>query len=260
MSKRPADLVTSQVEKDLLFCPNRYRLDTRFLLKDGEKHPVAVICPGGAYASVCSFIEGVPVARRLNELGISAVIVYYRTKKKALYPAPQDDLARAVREVLANAERWNLDTDHYSVWGSSAGGHLAASFGTRHMGYAKYALPRPAALILSYPVISMRPTLTHQTTHDLLLGRDAAEEREHFASIDEQVTGEYPPTYIWCGDGDRTVQPENTRRMAAALEQAGVKYQCEIFPGVDHGVGPGTGTPAQGWIDRAVRFWREQMK
>ena len=50
MSKRPADLVTSQVAKDLLFCPNRYRLDTRFLLKDGEKHPVAVICPGGSYA------------------------------------------------------------------------------------------------------------------------------------------------------------------------------------------------------------------
>ena len=74
------------------------------------------------------------------------------------------------------------------------------------------------------------------------------------------MTSEYPPTYIWCGDGDRTVQPENTRRMAAALEQAGVKYQCEIFPSVDHGVGPGTGTPAQGWIDRAVRFWREQMK
>ena len=55
------------------------------------------------------------------------------------------------------------------------------------------------------------------------------------------------------------MKPDNTRRMAEALEKAGVPHRCEIFPGVDHGVGPGTDTAAQGWIERAVRFWRQQM-
>ena len=251
------DIVKSQAFKDFFLTPSAYRLDTRFVLRDGKKHPVAVICPGGGYFKVCSFIEGVPFARYLNERGISAVIVYYRVGKKAAYPAPQDDLARAVREVYARAEELNLDLSKgYSLWGSSAGGHLAASFCTEHMGCAKYQLPKPAVLILTYPVITMERELSHKDTHDLLIGQNASREREDFASVEKHVTGVYPPTYIWCGDSDKTVPPENTRRMAAALEKAGVRYKCEIFPGVDHGVGPGTGTAAQGWLAHAVEFWK----
>ena len=125
------------------------------------------------------------------------------------------------------------------------------------MGYPHYDLPRPETLVLTYPVISMRPDLTEQQTHNMLLGDPAEPAMEAFASVDEQVTADYPPTYIWCGDADKTVKPDNTRRMAEALEKAGVPYQCEIFPGVDHGVGPGTETAAEGWIDHAVAFWKE---
>lgn len=32
---------------------------------DGKRHPFAVICSGGAYFMVCSYIEGVPVAKKL---------------------------------------------------------------------------------------------------------------------------------------------------------------------------------------------------
>ena len=71
------------------------------------------------------------------------------------------------------------------------------------------------------------------------------------------MTADYPPTYLWCGDADQTVSPENTHRMAVALERAGVKLRCEVFSGVDHGVGPGTGTAAEGWMDSAVAFWKE---
>ena len=39
---------------------------------------------------------------------------------------------------------------------------------------------------------------------------------------------------------------------------AGVPVARHIYPGVDHGIGPGTGTAAQGWIDQAARFWLEQ--
>ena len=42
--------------------------------------------------------------------------------------------------------------------------------------------------------------------------------------------------------------------MVRALEAAGVSFKSEIYPGVDHGVGPGTGTAAEGWIDTAVEY------
>ena len=254
MADRPIDLDSRQSLKDI-FRSNRYALDTRFVLRDGSTHPFAVICPGGGYQMVCSFIEGVPVAKKLNELGVSAFIVYYRVREKARFPQPQDDLARAVREILDRAEEYHVDPGNYSVWGSSAGGHLAASFGTNNMGYPHYGLPKPRAIVLSYPVISMEGELPHLQTHDNLLGKHATAAMERAASVEQNVTADYPPTYLWCGDADATVDPENTRRMAAALEQAGVPCCCEIFPGVDHGVGPGTGTAAEGWIEHAAAFW-----
>lgn len=252
----PKDADRLQAVKDLLFERNGYHLDLRFVIRDGKNHPMAVLVPGGGYEMVCSFIEGVPVARRLNRLGISAPIVYYRVKKKAHFPAPQDDLAAGIRELHSRSGELGLDTERYSVWGSSAGGHLTASFGTKHLGYEKYGLPKPGALVLSYPVISMDPRLTHQGSHDALLGRAASEELEKATSIEKHVDRDYPDTFLWTGEDDHTVQPENTTLMDEALSFAGVRHRTERYLELDHGLGPATGTEAEGWIDRAVEFWQ----
>lgn len=256
MASRPVDVDVKQSIKDIFFSPNKYRLVDKYVIKDGKKHPFAVLVPGGGYYMVSSFIEGGPIAKMLNQLGISVFIVYYRVKKKALFPAPMDDLAQAVKEIMGRADMYNLDTENYSVWGASAGGHLAASFGTNNMGYPKYGLPKPGAIVLSYPVISMESPLTHRQSHDFLLGKNASSEQEAFTSVEKHVTTDYPPTYIWCGDKDAAVSPENTRRMAAALKEADVAVECSIFSDADHGIGPGTGTSAEGWIYKAVEFWR----
>jgi acetyl esterase/lipase len=260
MGNKPADFNSLQFVRDIFFTSNDMHVDARFVIRDGKRHPLAVICPGGGYETVCSFIEGLPFARKLNEKAISALIVYYRVREKAHYPAPLEDLARAIGLILKRKDRYLLDPEGYSLWGSSAGGHLAASFGLEDRGWGKYGLPKPGTVILAYPVISMRKELTHMGSHDNLLGLDASSDLEAFASVDEQVGEDYPPAYIWCGEADQTVQPENTKRMARALEEKGVPFFLETFPGIDHGVGPGTGTAAEGWIDRAVSFWLEQRQ
>ena len=53
---------------------NQYALKP-YLVRDGQVHPVAVICPGGGYRRICSFIEGHPYAKALNRLGYHAVVV-----------------------------------------------------------------------------------------------------------------------------------------------------------------------------------------
>ncbi len=237
---------------------NRYGLK-EFVIRDGKNHPFAVICPGGGYEMVCSFIEGVPYAKKLNEMGYSAFIVYYRVKKKAKFPSPQEDLARAIKEVLARAEEWNLDTEGYSVWGSSAGGHLAASFGTESMGYQKYGLPKPGALVLTYPVVTMGSE-THAGSRENLLGNDPTENMVHLTSVEKQVTANYPPTFLWCGDADKCVDPKNSYLLEAALKAANVPCQFLEYEGVDHGVGLGEGLVCEGWIDKAVNFWETHRK
>ena len=237
------------------FRKNTYQLKP-YLLKDGKTHPVAIICPGGGYRRVCSFVEGYPFAKALNAMGCHAIVVYYRVNALAKYPAPQDDLARAVKEIHDNAQAWNLDMAGYSVWGSSAGGHLAASFGTENMGYVHYGLPKPGALILVYPVVTMGEK-THPGSRDYLLGEKPGKETVTFASVEKQVTASYPPTFLWWGSSDSCVDPENSRMLRSALEENNIPCQCIEYPGVEHGVGLGKGLPCEGWIEKAVAFWEQ---
>ena len=111
-----------QAKRDF-FHKNDYEL-VPFVIDDGKPHKVAIICPGGGYSMVCSFTEGKPFAKYLNSKGISAFVLYYHVKKKAKYPQPQEDLARAVKEIFDNKDKYNLDVSDYSLWGASAGGRL----------------------------------------------------------------------------------------------------------------------------------------
>lgn len=231
----------------------------KYILRDGKKHPVAVICPGGGYHWVCSFIEGRPYAKKLNQMGYSAVVVHYRCGSKYSYPTPQDDLARAIRYIITKKEKWNLDMENYSLWGSSAGGHLASSFGTLAMGYKKYNLPKPKAIILSYPVITMG-TKAHEGSRNFLLGKNQSLENIEFTSVEKQITSDYPPTFLWCGMMDGTVDPQNSQLLAESLENAKITYCFLPVEGVDHGVGIGKGLACEGWFEKAIDFWKKQIK
>ena len=231
--------------------PNRWGLK-KYLVQDGKEHPFAVICPGGGYSMVCSYVEGLPFAKALNAKGCHAIVVYYRVKRKALYPAPQDDLMRAIREIFAHAAEWKLDTGSWSLWGSSAGGHLAASFCTENRDVSK-----PNALILTYPVISMNEH-THADTRRNLCGVHPDPATYERLSVERHITKDFPPTYVWNGTDDRSVDPKNSRALAQALQEAGVPFLHEEFQGVGHGVGLATGTAAEPWFDHAITFWEEQ--
>lgn len=53
----------------------------------------------------------------------------------------------------------------------------------------------------------------------------------------------------------------NWRTMQARIERIqanGTPAGIEVFDGLSHGFGLGTGTVAEGWIDRAADFWDEQ--
>lgn len=233
--------------------PNRYALRP-YLINDGKAHPFAVICPGGGYGAVCSFVEGKPFAEKLNELGYNAFVVYYRVKNKARYPNPQEDLERAIEEIFAHAEQWKLDTESWSVWGSSAGGHLAASYCAEKRGGF-----RPSALVLIYPVITMGE-YTHIGSRDNLLGKNATQEMIEKLSVEKQVDSDYPPTFVWYGTADETVASLNTGMLAAALERAGVPHRVEEYEGIGHGAGLAEGTVAEKWFGNAVEFWKNHSR
>lgn len=233
--------------------PNRYALKP-YIINDGKKHPFAVICPGGGYGAVCSFVEGKPFAEELNKLGYHAFVVYYRVKNKARYPHPQEDLKRAVEEVFDHAEEWKLDTDNWSIWGSSAGGHLVASYCTENRG-----TPKPSAIVLVYPVITMDEH-THKGSRNNLLGKSANSDMIEKLSVERNISADYPPTFVWYGTADDTVSPLNTKMLIDALGKYSIPYKAEEYEGIGHGVGLAKGTLAEGWFKSAVEFWTNQKQ
>jgi dipeptidyl aminopeptidase/acylaminoacyl peptidase len=46
----------------------------------------------------------------------------------------------------------------------------------------------------------------------------------------------------------------------AALRKAGTTVEFERYRDVGHGFGPGVGTSAEGWLERAVRFWERAIR
>ncbi len=243
-----------QAAKDF-WRPNRYHLDE--FLVPGKKRPFALILPGGGYGMVCSFVEGLPYAKAINRMGYSAFVLKYRVRGKAGCPAPLDDVAAAVKYIVANADSLNVKADGYSIWGSSAGGHLAGCFCVGKLGWKKYGLPKPGAAILSYPVVTMGDE-THFGSRKYFLGENPQQEEIELYSVDRQVTMDFPPTFLWCGDADRTVSPENSRKLAKVLRQNGVPFRFKEYSGIGHGVGLGRGLTCEGWLSEAVEFWEKE--
>jgi len=221
-----------------------------------KKSKCVIICPGGGYTNVCSLGEGYPLAAKLHSMGCAVFVVQYRTAENAAAPNPMNDLADAVRFIFAHADEWNLDMEDYAVMGFSAGGHLAASFGTESLGYAHYGLPRPGCMMLGYPVVTMGE-YTHAGSRENLLGKDSTEVRQDAFSIEKQAGSTYPKTFLWQCREDGSVPVENSRLLYDTLTRSGVPCKYELFPGSAHGWGLAEETVAEGWLERAITFWKE---
>ena len=69
-----------------------------------------------------------------------------------------------------------------------------------------------------------------------------------------------PPTFGVVGEDDVIAAPAVMERRVATLQTRGTAVEFQRYRGVGHGFGPGIGTSAEGWLDRAIRFWERSIK
>lgn len=215
----------------------------------GEDKPFVLIFPGGGYAAVYMQQEGYDYAAEINRLGFNAFILEYSVNME--HPAPLDDVNVAYEIIEQNKDFFHVSMDNYAVCGSSAGGHLAATWSSNTVGAAHYGKPRPAAAILAYA-----STHIYDDSRSNLIGENASDERKRSLSADENVDADYPPTYNWVFVEDETVAV-HTQLMETALEKAGIPHITRYFVGGRHGLGLAEGTEAYGWMEEAIAFWQE---
>ena len=173
-------------------------------------------------------------------------------------PKPIDDLAAAWNYIKTHEKMFGVQAECYIAGGFSAGGHLAAMWGTEHRGARHYGIPNPKLLLLDYPLISLKnmqgPAAAMIRTG--LLGAIFSKEKLSEYCVNEHVDALYPSAYLCLAADDTTVPPQDALDMEEALKRASVSYQVERVSSGGHGYGLGTATPANGWVERAISFWR----
>lgn len=196
-----------------------------FFFKGDPGARFAIVSAGGGMVYVGAMHDSFPHALELSKMGYNAFALIYRPG----YDTSVEDLARAIAFIFEHADELEVDTSCYSLWGGSAGARMAAwlgSYGTAAFGEKDY--PQARTVIMQYTGLS-------------------------------EVTGNEPPTYNCVGTRDGIASYRTMEQRIAAIKANGTDTEIEVFDGLPHGFGLGTGTVAEGWIENAVGFWERQM-
>lgn len=195
-----------------------------------------LVVPGGGYGYVSLDKEGVQPAEWLNQRGFDAWTLEYVTANDQdaavpLYPEPFKQAREAVQKIRAEGRVTKL-----GIWGWSAGGHLSAITATDAEAHLDFA-------ILTYPVISMEPGITHLGSLHNLLGHNAAADLRKAMSAESRVTRHTPPCFLFHTANDGAVPVQNTLLFASAMAKHGCAFEVLVLPDGPHGIGMALGDP-----------------
>jgi acetyl esterase/lipase len=206
--------------------------------------PAVLVIPGGGFRYVCIDKEGIEPARWLNSLGITAVVLKYRTLDpsakrtadaiEALYADP----IRAMRMLRYRAAEWHINPQQIGVMGFSAGGAMAirltmtanAAPGTTADPIEKTSY-RPDFVTLVYAAVPPR------------LGRPA---------------NGLPPFFVVSAADDPTVPVAVVPDIFQYVQDGGGSIELHVFRRGGHGFGvmPPAG-PVRAWTDLDAAWMRD---
>ena len=235
-------------------------LDMPFDVQTEWKRPAVIVVPGGGYA-MTSEREATVIAMPFMARGFQVFVLRYLTAADGVaYPEELLELAASFDYVRKNAESFSVNPDEVFAVGFSAGGHLVGDLANEYMSVeAKYGKPldcKPTAVGLCYPVIYNEG---HRGSFENLVRHLPEEEREgvrNRLNLDEMVTKDTAPAFIWSTFEDTVVPCENSLRYAMAMKKAGVRFALHVYPFGEHGLGTSDYETAAHYGEQAIRFSR----
>ncbi len=212
--------------------------------KDKATGTAVIICPGGGYAALAFSHEGIDVAKRFNEIGITAFVLKYRLPSDEIMVdktyALLQDIQQAIYLVRKDVKKYNIKTNKIGVMGFSAGGHLASTLLTHYNDIkitdAEKISLKPDFAALIYPVISFEESV-HTGTMKNLLGPNPAENMKQYFSANKNITKKTSPTFLVHAKDDKTVPVENSILLNDALKKNKVDTELYLFEKGGHGFG-----------------------
>lgn len=226
-----------------------------------------IICPGGGYYILAASHEGSDVAKRFNDMGVTAFVLKYRLPTTPNLMENNEigslmDAQQAIRLVRKKATEFGIKPDRIGIMGFSAGGHVASTAATH---FEKPLLDdgtsvRPDFAILGYPVVSFQAAIAHGGSRDALLGKNASKEKIDLYSNELQVTERTPPTFMVHAADDNAVPVENSIEFLLACKRKKVPVELHVYPKGGHGFGMNNKTTDDKWMDRVENWLNGTLK
>jgi len=194
--------------------------------------------------------------------------INYRFSHQGIFPAQLIDCKTAIAWIRANAAQYKIDPEKVAVWGSSAGGHLAAMVGTtagwdgvskvidrdsRVRAVVDYYGPTDLISFVQTPGYTSHASAT--SAESKLIGGAVLENKKlaRNASPTEYVTSDDAPFFIVHGTSDPVVPPAQSQLIHDKLVAQRVQSEVTFLPGAGHG-GPAFTEAAL--LDRVAVFFR----
>lgn len=250
--------------------------DPVFIHFPGPKpnQPYAVVIPGGGLNRQWGLIEGLAIAAHFNELGYSAFVLYYRVKQEPLMPKPLEDMYQCIRYIEDHAEQFQVQKGRYIIGGFSAGATIAGEIGSTNLGWMTANVPKPEMIYLGYSAADMNGL------YDAYMNApEGSPARAGMAPFLKRIGGlfftreslypyhlldfmdaSYPPVYITANEDDGTVPVVNSHVLDAKCTELGIPHVTNIGKKGGHSFGLGIGLEVEGWMEDAVKFWKNLKK
>jgi acetyl esterase/lipase len=214
---------------------------------EGRARPAVIAVHGGSWnggSRLTTRSDPKSTFLRLAQEGLVVVVIDYQLARPTApsWPAVMDDLREAVRWMRRHATDLNVDPDRLALLGLSSGGHLAALLATLpEVPAADGVSSRVRAVVSFYAPYDLEALVTerrldHEPARNLL-GPDhmPPSEAARQASPIHHVTSDDPPMLLFHGTNDLWVLPDQSVRMASALDAAGVPNRLVLVEGARHG-------------------------
>jgi acetyl esterase/lipase len=211
---------------------------TVFLPPENKRNGASVVvAPGGGNIMLMYGVEGLDIAERYNDWGVTAFVLTYRLSPRYNDAARIADGKRAVQLVRSRAAEWKLDPNRIGFIGFSAGSSLGRSVA------AESAPGDPHA---SDPIdrVSSRPDYL-----GLVYGPGRATPKESLK--------DFPPTFLLCAAADKG-NALGSAQLFMDLIRAGATAEIHVYQKGRHGFGSGSVNGIYSdWMPRLELFLKQ---
>jgi acetyl esterase/lipase len=219
-----------------------------YIPKTSGLKPAVVVVHGGGWTRRSGTMDG--ISTKLAKAGFVVFNITYRLAPESRYPAPVNDVSDAITWLYDHADKYQVDTTHINGWGYSAGAHLILMAGldtpqSPHLrGIVAGGTPADLTKWPNSPMV--RKLIGEAMVNATDAWRDA--------SPVNKVTKNSPAIFLYHGQSDKLVEPEQMALMKEALEKQNVKVETYTVPVLGHLL---TYAMAGGAESRGIRFLSE---